>query len=114
MKVPVKTAPGRILLLDPTEIYYIEGERDHALIRTPRKRRYRTIWPVAKWARTLKPHGFVRIHRSYVVNLDRVREVRLRAGDPNDWEVKLDPPVNVVLPISRTYYAGLRKVLGDL
>jgi DNA-binding LytR/AlgR family response regulator len=114
MKVPVKTDPGRILLLDAAEIYYIEGERDHALIRTSRKRRYRSLRSATAWAKLLEPNGFVRIHRSYVVNLDRVREIRLRAGDTNDWEVKLDPPVNAVLPVSRTYYGRLRKVLGDL
>jgi DNA-binding LytR/AlgR family response regulator len=114
MKLPVKTAPGRILLLDPAEIYYIEGEGNHALIRTSRKRRYRDLRSVSAWAKALRSHGFVRIHRSFVVHLDRVREIRLRAGDTNDWEVKLDPPVNVVLPVSRSYYAGLRKVLGEL
>ena len=48
------------------------------------------------------------------MNLNRVREIRLRAGDTNDWEVKLDPPVNAVLPIGRSYYARLRKVIGGL
>ena len=55
--------------------------------------------------------GFVRIHRSYLINLDRVREIRLRGDHSNDWEVKLDPPVNAVLPVSRHYLAALRKVL---
>jgi DNA-binding LytR/AlgR family response regulator len=114
MKVAVKTAPGRILLLDAAEIYYLEGEGNHTLVRTARKRRYRSLRSISDWAKGLKPHGFVRIHRSFVVNLDRTREMRLRAGDDNDWEVKLDPPVNAVLPVSRTYYAGLRKVLGEL
>jgi DNA-binding LytR/AlgR family response regulator len=53
----------------------------------------------------------VRIHRSYLLNLDRVREIRLRRGDPNDWEVKLDRPVNAVLPISRRYYAAVLEYL---
>ena len=42
----------------------------------------------------------------------RVRELRLRRGDPNDWEVKLDPPVHAVLPVGRGYLAKLKKVLG--
>jgi hypothetical protein len=38
-------------------------------------------------------HGFVRIHRDYLVNPWHVRRVRRRPqGD--DWEVTLDPPVN--------------------
>ena len=51
-------------------------------------------------------------HRSYLVNLGRVRELRLRRGDTNDWEVKLDPPVNAVLPVGRGYLAKLKKALG--
>ena len=46
------------------------------------------------------------------MNLDRVREVRLRKGDDNDWELKLDPPVNSVLPVGREHLAGLRRVPG--
>jgi len=46
------------------------------------------------------PHGFLEIHRQYVVNLRRVREIRRRAGS-REWEVKLEPPVNRVLPVSR-------------
>ena len=60
----------------------------------------------------MKPLGFSRVHKSYLVNLDRVREVRLRKGDDNDWELKLEPPVNSVLPVGRAHLVGLRRVLG--
>jgi len=53
---------------------------------------------------------FFRIHRSYIVNLNRARE--LRARGERDSEIKLDPPVNKVLPVSRTAYSKLRKLLG--
>jgi len=54
----------------------------------------------------------MRVHRSYLVNLERIREIRLRRGDPNDWEIKLGTPVNVVLPVGRGHVAALRKALG--
>jgi DNA-binding LytR/AlgR family response regulator len=111
MRIPVRTAPGRILLLDAAEIYYIEGEGDDTLVRTARKARYRSTNRLSAWQRRLAARGFVRIHRSYLINLDRVREIRLRGDHSNDWEVKLDPPVNAVLPVSRHYLAALRKVL---
>ena len=112
MKIPVKTSPGRFLLLDPSEIYYIEGQRDDVLVRTARKRRYRGTRRLAEWEKRLRAAGFLRVHRSYLVNLQRVREVRLRQGDRNDWELKLAPPVNVVLPVGRAYVAAMRKALG--
>jgi len=112
MRIPVKTSPRRLILLDAEEIYYIEGERGDSLVRTSRKTRYRSIHRLADWERKLRGAGFVRIHRSYLVNLGRVREVRLRRGDTNDWELKLDPPVNAVLPIGRGYLPKLEKALG--
>ena len=42
---------------------------------------------------------FLRIRRSYIVNLDRAYELRSRGG--GEWEVKMGPPDNKVLPVSR-------------
>jgi DNA-binding LytR/AlgR family response regulator len=66
---------------------------------------------LTEWARRLHSAGFIRSHRSYLVNLDRVRELRLRPGDSNDWELKLEPPVNKVLPVGCGYLPRLRKAL---
>ena len=44
------------------------------------------------------------------MNLDRVYELRSR-GD-REWEVKMDPPVNKVLPVSRRRMDELRTLLG--
>jgi DNA-binding LytR/AlgR family response regulator len=52
----------------------------------------------------------VRIHRSFAVNLGRVRELRQR-GDGAGWEVRLEPPVNRVLPVSRRELGRLVVVL---
>ena len=111
MKILVKVAAGKILVFDPHEVFYIEGERNDSLVRTARKRLYRSTQPLASWEKRLRGTPLVRIHRSYLVNLDRVREIRRRGGDPNDWELKLDPPVNAVLPVSRKYYATVLKAL---
>ena len=111
-RIPVRTSPGRILLLDAPDIYYVEGERGDTLVRTSRRTRYRSTDRLSAWEHRLRDSGFVRVHRSYLVNLDRVRELRLRRGDTNDWEVKLDPPVNAVLPVGRGYLAKLKKALG--
>ena len=48
---------------------------------------------------------FAMIHRSWAVNLRRVREIRPAAD--SGWEVKLDPPVNRVLPVSRRRVSAL-------
>ena len=46
------------------------------------------------------------IHREYAVELRRIREIR-RRDEGRDWEVKLEPPVNRVLPVSRGALAKL-------
>ena len=66
----------------------------------------------------LRPYGtirpsprqrFFRMHRSYIVNLDRVYELRTRSE--GEWELELDPPVNKVLRVSRRRMDDLRELL---
>ena len=112
MKIAVKVGRGRVRFLDVEEIYFVQGERHDALVRTARRRLLRSTQRLDEWEESLSGGRFVRIHKSYLVNFDRVRELRLRKGDANDWEVKLDPPVNTVLPVSRTGYRRLRAAFG--
>ena len=112
MRIAIKVSTRRFVLLDVGEIYFLESDGHDSWVRTARKTRVRSVRSLGQLEKVLKPHGFVRVHKSYLVNLDRVREVRLRKGDDNDWELKLDPPVNSVLPVGREHVAGLRRVLG--
>ena len=48
----------------------------------------------------LGPLGLVRIHRNHAVHAGHVREIR-PAASGSTWEVRLEPPVNRVLPVSR-------------
>ena len=68
--------------------------------------------PLGEIEPLLSPHGLLRIHRNHMVNLARIRVVRGRE-DSDDWEVKLDPPVNRVLPISRRRLATVWTVFGE-
>jgi DNA-binding LytR/AlgR family response regulator len=58
-----------------------------------------------------EPYGFVRVHRNHAVNLALVRELRRREGS-DDWELKMEPPVNRVLPIARGELEGVLARLG--
>jgi len=46
------------------------------------------------------------------VNPRHVRQLRLRPRG-EDWELTLDPPVNVVLPVSRSALAALWAAFGE-
>jgi DNA-binding LytR/AlgR family response regulator len=59
------------------------------------------------------PKGlFVLVHRSAAVNVDRVAEVRRRTNG-RDWELRLEPPVDRVIPVARRRVAALWAAYGD-
>lgn len=111
-RIAVRVAPGLHLLFDPEEIYYLEAEGHDTILRGRGRKRWRSVASLSEWHGRLEGRGFLRIHRSYIVNLGRVREVRRRRGGSGDWEVKMDPPVNKVLPVSRDAWPALRRSLG--
>jgi len=110
LRFPVKSEPGRVALLEKNQIFYVEAEADDSLIRTARKKLYRHSERLDQVEGRLPSPPFFRVHRSYVVNLNRVLELRSRGGD--EWELKMDPPVNKVLPVSRRRLPDLRELLG--
>lgn len=88
------------------EIFYLEAEGNRTLVRLRGKRPLidkRTLAEVESW---LPQEDFVRIHRSFIVNLDRISRLQPRDSG-RDWEVRMEPPVNQVLPVSRSGYGLL-------
>ena len=96
--------------LDPAEIYYLEATGGDTLVRLRGRARLTDVRPLGELLGPLEPFGFVRIHRNYAVNPDRILEVR-RTDD--GWEVKLEPPVNRVLAVSRRSVAALMAAFGE-
>lgn len=66
---------NKVMLLHPDEIYYIQAELGEVNLRTKEG-----IIPLQKklyeLEEYLKPYGFVRVHRSYLVNLHMVKELK--------------------------------------
>ena len=109
LRFRIKSEPGRIILLENGEINYIEAEGDSSLVRTARKHLHKHVEPLDEVQTRLATPAFFRIHRSYVVNLDRVYELRSRGDD--EWDLKMDLPVKKVLPVSCRRMDKLRKLL---
>ena len=101
---------SRFDAVDAADIYYVEAVGGDSVVRTKRKRRYRSTETLAQISARLHGSRFYRVHRSFVVNLDRVRQVRRRPS--GDWELKLDPPVNAVIPIARSREGPVFERLG--
>lgn len=105
-------APGQRDTIDPDDIFFLEATDDDTSVRTRRARRLKDVRTLGELETILRQWGFVRTHRNYVVNPNHVRQIRVRLGS-KDWEVKLDPPVNRVLPVSRSALAALWAAFGE-
>jgi DNA-binding LytR/AlgR family response regulator len=104
--------PGLRQAIDPADIYFVEAIDDDTRVRTRAARPIRDVRPLGEIARVLLEQGFVRSHRNHLVNPAHVREGRRRAGG-EDRELRLDPPVNLVLPVSRSAPRALWEAFGE-
>jgi len=104
-RISVPTGTGE-LLLDATEIDWIEAQDDHAAIHAGPKR-YRVRQSLAAFESQLDPARFARIHRSAIVRLDQVRELKWES----DTETRVVLHDGTVLPVSRRRAAQTRALL---
>jgi two-component system LytT family response regulator len=114
-------APGsmleRVVVKDGTRVHvipiakldYAEAQDDYVGLRSESKL-YLKQQTLASLELQLDPGKFVRIHRSYVVNLERIARIEPYTKDSR-VAVLQD---GTQLPVSRTGHAKLREVLGDV
>jgi DNA-binding LytR/AlgR family response regulator len=98
-------------VVDPDDVYCLVANGGETEVRLRGRTPLVDIRPLGELLPSFEPLGFVRIHHQHAVNPTRVRLLRLQA-DGRDWEVKMDPPVNLVLPIARDRLEVLRGVFG--
>jgi DNA-binding LytR/AlgR family response regulator len=104
--------PGLRQAIDADEIYFVEAIGDDSRVRTRAARALRDVRPIGALEPLLVRLGFLRTHRNYLVNPRHVRQVRRRPRG-EDWELKLDPPVNRVLPVSPSGLTALWAAFGE-
>lgn len=105
-RLAVKSA-GQIAFLKIPEIDWIEAADYYACLHIgPRTHLLRRS--LAELEQELDPAAFCRIHRSTIVNLDRVRSLKL--GDDGEYEVLLENGIR--LRLSRRYRRQLQSRLG--
>jgi DNA-binding LytR/AlgR family response regulator len=96
-------AKGRILFLDLAEIAAVEAEGNYVSLRH-RPNLYLLRESLSSMAEKLKPYGFIRIHRSVVVNASAVEEIQpLPTG-----EYRLRVKGGKEYLVTRTYKDNLR------
>ena len=96
-------AKGRILLLDLADILAVQAEGNYVSLRH-RPNAYLVRESLSSMAEKLGPYGFIRIHRSVVVNISAVEEIQpLSTG-----EYRLRVKGGKEYLVTRTYKHNLR------
>jgi two-component system LytT family response regulator len=105
-RLPIK-ANGRIIVVRLADIDWIEADRDYVSVHVGAK-----TWlmreTIAAVELRLALSGFVRIHRSALVNGERVKELRPR--DKGEYTVVLHDGTE--LKLTRNYRASVERLVG--
>lgn len=99
---------GRRSFIPVGDVSYIEARADFCNV-VCAGGAYLVAESISALEKRLDGHGFVRVHRSYLVNLDDVHEIEV--GDTGLLELKLDR-VDASVPVSRRRAADVKARLG--
>jgi hypothetical protein len=105
----VATRDNRMVLLRLPEVSYAESEGNEVWLSTDQGRLRASSPGLDKLESELADAGFVRVHRSYVVNLSRVREVE--RGLKGELTLVMDDRTNTMVPVSRRNAPAVRRAL---
>lgn len=107
-KIPVRME-GKVALINPVDILFADAEDGRAFLQT-REGRLPTQFTVSELEERLARSGFFRAHRSYLVNLQHVKEVIPYTR--NSFSLRLDDGENTEIPLSKSAAGELRELLG--
>lgn len=105
-RIVVRGEDGSIQVIPAARVDYVEADDDAILIVTAgtKVRKQQTIGDLAA---ELDPDRFVRVHRSYLLNIERIEKIELYAKDSRVAILR----DGTRIPISRGGYARLRELL---
>ncbi|WP_461787855.1 LytR/AlgR family response regulator transcription factor [Pedobacter sp.] len=105
-RVVVKNA-GVIKIIPVEAIQYLEADDDYVKLSTT-EGNFQKNKTMSFFEQTLDPTQFIRIHRSYIINLAEVTKIELKEKD--SYVVLLKS--GIWLPVSKTGYVKLKAALG--
>jgi two-component system response regulator LytT len=106
-RIPVEKG-GKKILIHIDSIRFVMARDDYAYLQTDTDRYFSTV-SLAQLEKRLDGHGFFRVHRGYLVNLDMVKEVEPVSG--GTLLLTLDG-TDEKIPVSRRRVSALKKALG--
>ncbi|MGH3290886.1 MAG: LytTR family DNA-binding domain-containing protein, partial [Trebonia sp.] len=100
----------RWVLLDPREIRYAEADQNKVWLISDAGRLLAATRGLDHLEQQLDGRGFLRVHRRFLVNLGRVREIE--QGFKGTLFVTTDTHTHETVPVARRHAAQLRQALG--
>lgn len=71
----VKTLEGDYKIVSPQDIFYIKAELKESMLRTEKDYIYYPL-SISKFEDKLKEYGFFRIHKSYLINVEKIDKIQ--------------------------------------
>jgi hypothetical protein len=100
----------RWVLLEPAEIRFAEVDHNDVWLMSDRGRLLAATGGLDRLEQQLGDKGFLRVHRRFLVNLKRVREIE--QGFKGSLFLHTDTRTNESIPVARRHVAEVRLALG--
>ena len=108
-RVPVQIG-NEIFLIPSREIYFVKASGNYSYVNT-RGKSFLADFSIGDLEERLSGHGhFLRVHRSYIVNLDHVH--KMRKDSPQKVVIVLGDDNHSEVPVGSSYYPKVRGLLG--
>jgi hypothetical protein len=101
---------NRMVLLRLPEVLFAESRGNDVWLSTDQGSLRATPSSLDRLDSELADAGFLRVHRRYVVNLGRVREIE--RGSKGELSLVMDDRTNEMVPVSRRHAPVVRRALG--
>jgi sigma-54 dependent transcriptional regulator, acetoin dehydrogenase operon transcriptional activator AcoR len=116
--VPSRSLPSRVIalredrwvLLDPREIRFAEADHNKLWLMTDQGRLLAATRGLDRLEQQLEDRGFLRVHRRFLVNLGRVREIE--QGFKGTLLLITDARSHETVPVARRHAPQLRQSVG--
>lgn len=105
----VATRDNRMVLLRLPEVSFAESDGNDVWLSTDQGRLRAASSGLDKFDGELADAGFLRVHRRYVVNLSRIREIE--RGVKGEMTLVMDDRSNTMVPVSRRNAPAVRRAL---
>jgi ABC-2 type transport system ATP-binding protein len=107
-KIPVR-GEDKVVLVNPSDILYADASEGRAFL-VMADGRLPTQFTLHELENRLARSGFFRAHRSFLVNLQHVKEVI--PFTRNSYSLRLDDRAGSLIPLSKAAAAELKELLG--